>query len=180
MENLTVIAVILRCNRHGSGRHLGSRLPQLVVIIAKVEDEDLLRQRHVIVAGFVLGSNVTLFAAPGLDVSATPRTHGRLARSETVAHVALEDDTVALGEPEGLVVALQSCSIRNETWEDGRVHGAPETIHQRPYHSWTNGVVSFDLPVVIDDLESATRVLSHGSAAAGEDTVRSCFDVKKI
>lgn len=43
---------------------------------------------------------------------------------ETVADVTLEDDAVALGEPECLVRALQSGSIRYETREDGRVSWA--------------------------------------------------------
>jgi len=62
----------------------------------------------------------------------------RFARSEAVLDVALEDDTVGLGEPESLVDADQSVALRREPGKDGGVNGAT---------------------FVIDDGESGSRVL---------------------
>ena len=62
----------------------------------------------------------------------------RFARSETVFDVALEDDTVGLGEPKSLVDADQGVALRRETGEDSRVDRAA---------------------LVIDDGESGARVL---------------------
>ena len=45
----------------------------------------------------------------------------RFAGPEAVTDVALEDDSVALGEAEGLVSALQGRSVRHEAREDGRI-----------------------------------------------------------
>lgn len=134
---LTVVAIIFGCDGSGAGRQRGAavldrrdgRGTQPVVVVAEVEDEDLLRDVHVLVvlvADVALDRlDVTPATAPRLDVVAAPRAHGRLARAETVAHVALEDDAVALGETEGLVRALQRRALRNEAREDGRIHRAP-------------------------------------------------------
>ena len=70
---------------------------------------------------------------------------------EAVLDVALEDDAVALGEPEGLVGADQGVSLRSEPREYGRVDGAA---------------------LVVDDGEGGPAVLGHGHAAPGEDPVR--------
>lgn len=48
----------------------------------------------------------------------------RFTGPETVAHVALEDDAVALGESERLVRALQGGPVGHEAREDGRVSRA--------------------------------------------------------
>ena len=48
----------------------------------------------------------------------------RFARSETVTNVTLEYNSVALGEAESLVGALQSCSVWHEAREDGGVRWA--------------------------------------------------------
>ena len=62
----------------------------------------------------------------------------RLARSQAVLDVALEDDTVGLGESEGLVHADQGIALGREPGEDGRVNGAA---------------------FVVDDRESGARIL---------------------
>lgn len=48
----------------------------------------------------------------------------RFARSKTVPHVTLEDDTVALSETESFVGALQGSSVRYEAREDAGISWA--------------------------------------------------------
>ena len=75
----------------------------------------------------------------------------RWAGPEAILDVALEDDAVALGEPEGLVGADEGVALRSEPREDGRVDGAA---------------------LVVDDGEGGAAVLGHGHATPGEDAVR--------
>ena len=70
---------------------------------------------------------------------------------EAVLDVALEDDPVGLGEPEGLVVGDEGVAVGHEPGEDGGVDGAS---------------------VLVDDGERRPGVLGHGHAAPGEDAVR--------
>ncbi len=58
-------------------------------------------------------------------------TTNRFARSETVLDVALEDDSVGLGEPEGLVHADQGVALGGEPGEDGGVDGAAFVVNDR-------------------------------------------------
>lgn len=76
----------------------------------------------------------------------------RFTWSQAVLDVALEDHTIALGEPERLVHGLQSVAVGSESGEDRGVHRTT---------------------VVVDDLECALGVLGHGDARTGEDAVRS-------
>ena len=66
----------------------------------------------------------------------------RLAGAEAVLDVALEDDAVGLGEPEGLIDRLQGGALRSEPWEDCGVDRAA---------------------VLVDDGEGGARVLRHGN-----------------
>ena len=58
----------------------------------------------------------------------------RLTGPKTVLDVALEDDSVGLGKPEGLVDTLQSCPLRGEPREDCRVDGAAVLVN-----NWESG-----------------------------------------
>ena len=58
----------------------------------------------------------------------------RLTGPKTVLDVALEDDSVGLGKPEGLVDTLQSCALRGESREDCRVDGAAVLVN-----NWESG-----------------------------------------
>ena len=77
-------------------------------------------------------------------------TH-RLARAQAVLHVALEDDAVGLGEPEGLVHALQRRALGGEPREDGGVHRAA---------------------ILVDDWEGGPGVLGHGDTVPEGDTMQ--------
>ena len=70
----------------------------------------------------------------------------RLTGTQTILDVTLEDDSVGLSEPEGLVDTLQSRALRGEPREDGRVNGAA---------------------VFVDYRESRSGVLCHGDTVPG-------------
>ena len=55
----------------------------------------------------------------------------RLTRTQTVFDIALEDDSVGLSEPKGLIHADQGVALRGEPREDGRVHRATLIVDDR-------------------------------------------------
>lgn len=99
--------------------------------------------------------NWTTFSAPWFNRVTSPFAHGRLAWSQAILDVTLEDNTVAFSETEGFIDRLQCIAIGCEGWEDSRV-------------DWAT--------FVVDDLECALRVLGHGNAWTGENTVWSWLE----
>lgn len=98
----------------------------------------------------------------------------RFARPKAVADIALEDDTVALGETESLVGTLQGCSIWHEPGENGRVSRAPFYGKNEFMIYLPNEVFYYIiLPFIVNDLESASRIFGHSDAAASKNAVRS-------
>lgn len=75
-----------------------------IVFISEIENENLLRNVHVIVAALIrLIADRTTLSTPGFHRVASPLADGWLTWTQAVLHVALEDDTVAFSETEGFV-----------------------------------------------------------------------------
>ena len=107
-----------------------------------------------------------IFSEPFKNIIAAGKLHFfsdknpyRLAGTETVLDVTLEDDSIGLSEPEGLVDTLESCALRGEPREDGGVYGAAVLVNYR---------------------ESRSGVLCHGDTVPGTYNILNSFLLQKI
>jgi len=97
--------------------------------------------------------------AQGFKRLHVPFAHSRLTGTQAVLDIALENDSVALREPEGLVCGLQGIAVGGEAGEDGGIGGAA---------------------VVVDDLEAGAGVLGHGHTGSSKDAIGSYMTEKPI